>query len=103
MTIDDSCLPLSLPSAVGEGWKTLTVGHCLKVFSTIQGKTVARHFCNFSSEALQFDRRRHNYADSRPCAHVAESGPRAGLQVPQNSGSRMFMLRVETLSVRDRH
>ena len=40
-------------SPVGEGWKSLTVGHCLKVFSTIQGKTVARHFCNFSSEALQ--------------------------------------------------
>ena len=29
---------------------------------------------------------------------MAESGPRAGLQ---NSGSRMFMLRVKTLSVRD--
>ena len=34
---------------------------------------------------------------------MAESGPRAGLQVLQNSGSRMFMLRVKTLSVRDRH
>ena len=33
-------------SPVGEVWKTLTVGHCLKVFSTIQEY-------NFSSEALQ--------------------------------------------------
>ena len=40
-------------SPVGEGRKTLTVGHYLKVFSTIQGKTMARHFCNFSSEAVQ--------------------------------------------------
>ena len=30
-----------------------TVGHCFQVFSTIQGKTKAKHFCNFSSEALQ--------------------------------------------------
>ena len=28
-------------------------------------------------------------------AHVAESGPLAGLQVLQNSGSQMFMLRVK--------
>ena len=40
-------------SPVDEGWKTLTKGHCLKVFLTIQGKAMARHFCNFSSEALQ--------------------------------------------------
>ena len=36
-------------------------------------------------------------------AHVAESGPLAWLQVLQNSGSRMFMLSVKTLSARDRH
>ena len=35
-------------------WVTLTVGHCLKVFSTIQGKPMAWHFCNFSSKALQW-------------------------------------------------
>ena len=40
-------------SPVGEGWKTLTVGHRLKVISRIQEKTVARNFCSFSSEALQ--------------------------------------------------
>ena len=40
-------------SPVGEGWKTLTVTIVFQVFSTIQGKTVARNFCNFSSEALQ--------------------------------------------------
>ena len=41
-----------------------------------------------------------------PCARpadVAESWPRARLQVLPNSGSQMFMLRVKTLSVRDRH
>ena len=40
-------------SPVGEGWKTLTVGHRLKIISRIQEKTVARNFCSFSSEALQ--------------------------------------------------
>ena len=40
-------------SQVGEGWKTLTVAHCLKVISRIQERTVARNFCRFSSEALQ--------------------------------------------------
>ena len=44
---------LRLYSPVGEGWKTLTVGHRLKVISRIQGKIVARNFCSFSSEALQ--------------------------------------------------
>ena len=82
-------------SPVGEGWKTLTVAIVFHLFSTIQGKTVARNFCNFSSEALQPPK-------SRPCArpaHVAESGPLAGLQVLKNSGSQMFMLRVKILSV----
>ena len=40
-------------SPMGEGWKTLTVCHRLKVISKIQEKTVARNFCSFSSEALQ--------------------------------------------------
>ena len=40
-------------SPEGEGWETFTVGHCLKVFSIMQGKTMAGHFCNFSFEALQ--------------------------------------------------
>ena len=35
-------------------------------------------------------------------AHVAESGPLARLQVLQNSGSQMFIFRVENLSARDR-
>ena len=34
-------------------------------------------------------------------SHVVESWPLALLQVLQNSGSRMFMLRVKTLSARD--
>ena len=48
-------VPVASPvdASEGHGWKTLTVGHCLKVFSTIQGKTKARHFCNFSSESPQ--------------------------------------------------
>ena len=37
----------------GEVSKTLTVGHCFQVFSTIHGKTMAKHFCYFCSEALQ--------------------------------------------------
>ena len=38
-----------------------------------------------------------------PMRHLVESGPLTRLQVLQNSGSRMFMLRVKTLSERDRH
>ena len=37
----------------GEVWKTISVGHRLKVISRIQEKTVARNFCSFSSKALQ--------------------------------------------------
>ena len=84
---------------MGEVLKILSVGHRLKVISRIQEKTVAR-------EVLQGLLRGSTIAIISPCArpaHVAESGPRAGLQVLQNSGSRMFMLRVKTLSVRDRH
>ena len=40
-------------SPVGQGWKSLSVAIVFQVFSTIQGKTAARNFCNFSSEALQ--------------------------------------------------
>ena len=68
-----------------EGWKTLTVGHSLKVISRIQEKTLARNFCSFSSEALRLQ-----LLYSRPCArpaHMAESWPRAGLQVLQNRKS----------------
>ena len=39
---------------------------------------------------------------ARP-AHVAESGRWTRLQVLQNSGSQMWMVRVKTLSARDRH
>ena len=42
-----------LSSLGDEGWKTLTIGHCFQVFSTIQRKTMARHSCYFSSKALQ--------------------------------------------------
>ena len=86
-------------SPVGEVLKILSVGHRLKLISRIQEKTVAR-------EVLQGLLRGSTIAIISPCArpaHVAESWPRAGLQVLQNSGSQMFMLRVKTLSVRDRH
>ena len=36
-------------------------------------------------------------------SHVSESGLRARLEVLQNIGSQMFMLRIETLSARDHH
>ena len=55
-----------------------------------------------------FAPRLYNSSGHCPCtrpAHVAESRPLARLQVQvlQNSGSRMFMLRVKTLLTRDRH
>ena len=83
----------------GEGWDTLTMGPCFLVFSTIQGKTRAKHLLSLCSEAVQSLQ---SSPYTRP-AHVAESGPRVRLQVLQNSGSRMFMLRIKTLSSRDRH
>ena len=69
-----------------------------QVFSTIQGKTKAKH-CFF---ILPWGSTIAVITSTRP-AHVAESGPLALLQVLQNSGSLMFMLRVKTLSARDRH
>ena len=67
--------------------------------STIQGKTEEEHFCDFCSEALQS-------LQSRPWArpaHVANSWPRARLQVLKNSGSWMFMFKVKTLSAQNCH
>ena len=37
----------------GGGWKTLSVGHCISSILDIQGKTMAKPFCRFSSEAMQ--------------------------------------------------
>ena len=73
--------------------------NCWPLFSSFFDNSWAKHFWDISLEALQS-------LQSRPCArpaHVAESGPLARLQVLQNSGSQMFILRVKTFPERDCH
>ena len=65
------------------------VGHCFQVFSTIQGKTLAKPFLSLLA------------IYSCPCGSVKAPSPLAKLQqfpVPQNSGSQMSMLNVKPLS-----
>ena len=90
------CLEDKLTSLGDEGWKSLTVGLCSQVFSTIQEKTMAEHLMWLLLRTAII---KHML---RP-ALVANFGPLAPLQVLQNSGSLMFILRVKTLSVRDSH
>ena len=59
---------LTLLVLSGEGWKTLTVGHCLKVISTIQKKTVARHFCNLAPRL--YNSYNHTMCQVRTCGRV---------------------------------
>ena len=85
-----------------------SVAFVFQLFLTIQGKTTAALlwlFSDFCSKALQYIIEYNHAHTPGPAwpAHAAESGPRARLQVLQNSGSRMFMFRVKTLSARDRH
>ena len=85
---------LGLFSLGGEGcFQPSTLGHCFQVFSTMQGKTMAigqalLWFCSKALITLVL----------QASTYVAESWPLARLQVLQNSGSQMFMLRVNTLS-----
>ena len=88
--------------------KHSSVAFVFQLFLTIQGKTMAALlwlFSDFCSKALQYIIEYNHAHTPGPAwpAHAAESGPRARLQVLQNSGSRMFMFRVKTLSARDRH
>ena len=82
---------LLLFSLRGRGWKILShgVGHYFQVFSTIQGKTMAKPFLPYNS----------NDHSHSPGQHMWQiSGPWPPLQVLQTSGSMIFMLRVKNVS-----
>ena len=79
-----SDLQVHSSSLMGEGWKTLTVGHCLKVFSTIQGKTMARHFAILAQRLYN----RYNHAHV-PGQHM---WPSPGPWQDSKCSSQMFML-----------
>ena len=73
--------------------KPSKVAFVFQVLQTIQGKTKARDFAILAPRLYWAP-----IAIITPMcqpAHVAESGPRARLQVLQNSGSWMFIFRVK--------
>ena len=72
-----------------EGWKTLSVGHCISRIFDNSRKTIAKPFCFFCSEAIQ-------KLWLRPCArpvaspHMCPSpGPGSDSKCSKNSGSLM--------------
>ena len=78
--------------------KLLVWATVFSVFTTIQGKTMVKPFSGQNAQRLYNSCNHCPWA--RP-AQVAWSGcsKTVGLQVLQNSGSQMFMLRVKTMSV----
>ena len=89
-----------LISLGGEGWESFSVGHCSSSFFDNSTKNNCQALSGTFAPSLY---RSFNHCPSARPARVAESSPRARLQVLQNSGSRMFLLKVEVLVARDRH
>ena len=86
----------------GEGRKILSVGHYLLSDFHNSSKNNGRAFSGTYAQRL-YNSCNHVHVPGLQAADVAESGPKALLQVLQNSRSCMFMLRFETLSAQNHH
>ena len=88
-----SRIGVHLSKLSGEDWKTLTVGPCSSI---LENSRISIFVILAPRLYNSYNHSHHRVPCARP-AHVAESWPRARLLA---SGSRMFMLRVKTLSAR---
>ena len=85
-------------SLVGEGWKTLAVGHRLKVFSTIQEKQWPGTFAILAPRLCN----RYNHAHV-PGPHMWPSPGRGPDSKAPKQWKSDVHVKSKTLSVRDRH
>ena len=95
--------PGQQPGPLGiEGWKTLTLGHCISsIFDNSRnnnGQAFLRLLLQGYTIAIITPMRK-----ASTCGQVLAQWPLAQLQMLQNSGNVMFMLRAKTRSAQDLH